>query len=127
MLKHIVCACLIFLIICISCKNALGPDNARHIAGTYSITMNSNQSNTYGDYLVVTKINKNNVKVVINYANSSSTDIVLDKMSITKNGSVYDVDQLFSNFSSSGNINGNTFTLNLNYVNGSYLQVIAVK
>ena len=127
MFKYILSVCLLSFIICASCKNALGPDNARHIAGTYNITMNNAQYPVNGDYLVVTKVDKNHVKVVIDYGNSSSTDIVLPKMEITKNGNTYDVDQSFSNFTSIGNVNGNTFTLDLNDTNGSYIHIVAVK
>lgn len=127
MVKYIVAACLLSVMLCMSCNKAVGPDNARHIAGTYNITMNNAQAPVYGDYLVVTKLDKNHVKVVVNYGNSTYTDLVLDKMTITKNGNTYDVDQSFSNYTSIGNVNGNTFTLDLNYINGSYIHIVASK
>lgn len=127
MLKYITSACLFFVIVCTSCKKAFGPDNAKAIRGTYSITSNSAQYPVLGDYLIITKIDHNSVKVVIDYANSSSADIVLDKMTITKNGNTYDIDRSYSTFSSTGNVNGNTCTLNLNYVSGNYIRIVASK
>ena len=41
------------------------------------------------------EFNKNTVKVIIDYANSSSTDIVIDKMTTKKNGSDYNVRSIF--------------------------------
>ncbi len=37
------------------------------------------------------------------------------------------LDQSSFNFSSKGIVNNNTCTLNLNYLNGSYIQIVAVK
>jgi hypothetical protein len=138
MQKLILSICLLSAIVFSGCNAAVDPDNASAITGTYAMTTyntytySSNQTLNNsnppsGNNLIVTKVDKNNVKVVIDYANNSSADVTLDKMTITKSGSTYKLAQSFSNASSSGSITGNTFTLDVNYTNNDYVHIVAVR
>jgi hypothetical protein len=136
MLKPLLSICLLSAIVFSGCNAAVDPDNASAITGTYAMTVyNTQAGNTNnppsGNNLVVTKVDKNNVKVVIDYADPSSTDVVLDKMAITKNGSTYKLSESFSNATSSGTVSGNNFTFDLTYTsgtyNGHYVHIEAVK
>jgi len=97
----------------------------------YNTKTSTNNNPAPNNNMVVTKVDKNTVKVVMDYADPTATDVVMDKMAITKNGSVCNVAQTFSNATSSGNFNGTTFTFDLTYTsgptNGDYVHVVAVK
>lgn len=136
MLKYLFSACVLSSIIFSNCTGSINPDNASAITGTYRMTVyntqaGNNNNPASGNNMVVTKVDKNTVKVVIDYANPSSTDVILDKMVITKNGSVYNLAQSFNNATSSGNVNGSTLTLNMTYTsgptNGNWVHIESVK
>ena len=138
MLKHLLSACILASIVFVSCKKAEeDPDNANAITGTYKMTVyntktgGNNSNPAPGNNMVITKVDKNTVKVVMDYADPSATDLVFDKMAIKKNGSVYNLSQNFSNATSTGNVNGSTFTLDMTYTsgpdNGNWVHVVSVK
>ena len=131
MLKYLFSACLLSSIVFSGCNSAVDPDNASAIAGTYRMTVYNtdaaNNSNPApGNNVVLTKIDKNTVKATVVYSNTSNT-VVLDKIDITKSGSAYNLSKNYSNATASGNVTGSTLQLNVNYTNGTYAHVTAVK
>ncbi len=113
-------------------KDKVDANYAAKIAGTYDMTSYITQSGNSGDpdagnNLVVTRIDDKSVKVVIDYVSSTSSDVTLDNMTITKSGSDYVLAQTFSNGSGAGTITGNTFNFKLTYTNGNYVTIIATK
>ncbi|HSY62904.1 MAG TPA: hypothetical protein VK796_13560 [Cytophaga sp.] len=132
MQKLIFSICLLSAIVFSGCNGAVDPDNASAITATYAMTTYNTQAGNNsnppsGNNLIVTKVDKNNVKVVIAYASNPSADVTLDKMAITKNGSTYNLAESFTNASSSGSVTGNTITLDVNYTNNNYVHIIGVK
>lgn len=132
MLKHLLSACILASIVFTSCSKAEeDPDNASAITGTYRMTRYVTGSGTTsnpaaGNNVILTKIDKNTVKGKIEYSDGSPSVDVND-LAITKSGSNYSLAKTYSNASASGTVTGSTLQLNINYTNGSYVQITAVK
>jgi len=131
MLKYLFSVCILSSIIFSGCKNAVDPDNASAIAGTYKMTVYntdaaSNSNPAPGNNVILSKIDKNTVKAVVVYSNTSNT-VTLDQIAITKSGSNYNLSKSYSNASASGSVSGSTLQLNVNYTNGTYAHITAVK
>jgi hypothetical protein len=133
MLKYLFSACILSSIVFASCtgKAEVDPDNASAITGTYKITkyvteVATNNNPASGNNVVVTKIDKNTVKGQIVYSDGSKP-VDANSLAITKSGSNYSLAKTYSNASANGSVSGNTLKLNINYDNGSYVQITAVK
>lgn len=135
MLKYLFSACILSSIIFSSCSGkadvAVDPDNASAITGTYKMTKYVTETSTSnnpasGNNVILTKIDKNNVKAVVVYSNTTNT-VDLDNIAITKSGSNYSLAKTYSNASVSGTVTGSTLQLNVNYTNGTYALITAVK
>lgn len=111
-------------------KTEVNPDHATAIAGTYAIKTYQTNSSTNnnvaaGNNLVITKVDNNTVKVVIDYA--TGTDVTSDKVAITKSDNMYKLSQSFSNASAAGAVSGSTASWSIAYNDGSYANVTATK
>lgn len=133
MLKYLFSACILSSIVFASCtgKAEVDPDNASAITGTYKMTkyvtkVETNNNPASGNNIVVTKIDKNTVKGQIVYSDGSKP-VDANSLAITKSGSNYNLSKTYTNASANGSVSGNTLQLNINYDDGSYVQITAVK
>jgi hypothetical protein len=113
-------------------KVEVDPDNASQIVGTYKMSVyntdKANNSNPVaGNNLVVTEIDKNNVNVLIHYADPKASDVVLNKMLISTTGGIYNLSQTFSNANATGKVSGTTMTLDVKYSDNTYVHIVASK
>jgi len=115
-------------------KTEVDPDNASAITGTYKMTKYVTNTSTTnnpasGNNVILTKIDKNSVKAQVVYSDGSPS-VDLNNLAITKSGSNYSLAKTYSNASASGTASGTSTTtlqLNINYNDGTYVHITAVK
>ncbi len=94
---------------------------------TYRTHIGSSTPNS-ADKLVVSRVDNNNVKVVIDYYNNAAgPDVILSKMAITKSGNDYKLSQSFPNGTGNATISGNTINFTVAYTNGNYANITGIK
>lgn len=107
-----------------SCKVKEVVSDAQAISGTYTMTAFNDETGSYdvetGDKIVVSKVDDSNVKVFIDFADASMTDITNSKMAVAKSGSNYVLSQTFSNAVGSGSVIGNSITITNTFNDKTY-------
>lgn len=110
----------------------IDPNFAAAISGTYvmkTYVTKASGASTPGsnDKILISRINDKHVELVIDYADPKSPDVTCDDVSITKNGSKYELSQNFSNATMKGSVEGNDLSMEIDYTNGSNVKITATK
>jgi len=103
---------------------------AGKVSGTYALGSYENQLGVYGlnvnDKVIITRINDNHVKISVDFYNSTD-DIVADDVMLTQNGASYNLSQTYRYSVLSGKIDPKYLTFRLDYNNGNFDLITAVK
>ncbi len=93
------------------------PDLASQIVGSYQmltyVTHAGASTPSANDKIVINKIDDVHADVLIDYSSSSSNDVELSNVSIVKSGNKYLLDRSFDNAEASGEVIGDSLTLNV--------------
>ncbi len=107
------------------------PNHAAQIEGTYVMQAYETQSGasvpSADDKVIIERVSDETVNLTIDYAIPSANDVVLDGMTVTKNGDDFLLERTFSNGEASGEVAENILTLNINYSSGTYAIITAEK
>ncbi len=103
---------------------------AEKVAGTYALGSYDNQLGTYGlnvnDKVIITRINDNHVKIQVDFYNSND-DIFADDVMLTQNGASYNLSQTYRYSVLNGKIDPKYLTFRIDYNNGNFDLITAVK
>ncbi|MBO9702065.1 MAG: hypothetical protein J7604_17790 [Sporocytophaga sp.] len=100
------------------------------VSGTYALGSYENQLGVYdlnvNDNVIITRINDNRVIIYVDFYNSTD-DIIADDVMLAQNGASYNLSQTYRYSALSGKINPKYLTFGLDYNNGNFDLITAVK
>lgn len=110
---------------------AVDENYSEDVIGTYIMTeyeTHSGESTPSPDDVVeITAVDDKTVDILINYASITTADVSLTNVEVTKPNSSYDLDRTFSNATAIGNVLDDELLLRIDYDNGNFAKITAVK